>query len=166
MNGLGSVLKLIHKHAAITKADTAGPSCFKATILVQIEKVLNNSSCLSCVPPELDTDDKPDTTKSRRQDSTSPAVQYTLSQRIKDVNMRHIPAFLRTSPFKEQDQKRPRNFTFPLEFTHYFHKVTNCAQISQNTKVCDQKSEIFSMNSTFLTKNVKDQINEPWIQYL
>lgn len=94
-------LKLINKHAALTKSDTAGPSCFEVTILSQIEKVLNNSSCLSCVPPELDTDDKQDTTNSR-QDST--CLPYTLSQPIKDVNVRLIPASLRTSPFKEPSE--------------------------------------------------------------
>ncbi len=94
-------LKLINKHAALTKADTAGPSCFEVTILSQIEKVLNNNSCRSCVPPELETDDKPDTTNSRRQDSTR--LPYTLSQPIKDVNVR-LPASLRTSPFKEQSE--------------------------------------------------------------
>lgn len=80
---------------------TADPSGYDATITQQIRKALNNSSCLSCVPPKLDTpDDKLDTTNSRGQDPTRPAVHLITAHQDLNVRRWPIPAFLRTSPSK------------------------------------------------------------------
>lgn len=126
----GFVLKLVNKNVALTKADTEGPSCVEATIWSQIANVLNNSSRLSRVPPELDTDDKPDTTNSRGQDSTR--LPYTLSQPIIDVNVRLIPASLRTSPFKEQSEHSASDNMSTLE--EMFWEMT-----LRSVKVCHLK---------------------------